>query len=116
MKKNSNRMNRVNDEISKEIGNVIHGELKDPRIGTIVSVTKTDTSADLKYCKVYVSVLGDEKVKKDTMEALKHASGFLRKRVAEIINLRFTPELILIPDESMEYGARMSKLIEEANK
>jgi len=113
MKKNSNRMNRINDEITKEIANIIRSELKDPRVGSVVSVLRSDTSTDLKQCRVYVSILGDGKAREETMEAIVNASGFMRRRVAELINLRFTPELLFISDDSMERGFAMSKLIDD---
>jgi ribosome-binding factor A len=109
-------MLRINDEIVRVASDVIRNEMADPRIGTVVSVIKAETTTDLKYCKISVSVFGDDKQKKDTMDALKNASGFVRKRIAEIINLRLTPEITFIFDDSIEYGMRMKKLIEDVNK
>ncbi|MCL2462237.1 MAG: 30S ribosome-binding factor RbfA, partial [Defluviitaleaceae bacterium] len=101
-----------------EISEIIRSDLKDPRVGadTIVSVLRADTTSDFKYCKVYVSILGDERVKKETMDALRGAAGFVRKMLAERVNLRLTPELTFILDNSMEHGFRISKLIDEAVK
>ena len=114
--KNSKRMIRINDEIRKEVSEILRSELKDPRIGTITSVLKVETTNDLKYCKVYVSILGDEDKKKETIEVLKNASGYIRKLIAERINLRCTPEFKFILDDSLEYGIKISKLIDEISK
>lgn len=112
MKKN-NRMTRVNDEITRELANIIRGELKDPRIGVLTSVLRVETTQDLKYCKVFISVLGNDEEKANVMKGLKSASGFIRHLLAERINLRITPELTFKLDDSVEYGIKMSKLIEK---
>ena len=112
MKKN-NRMTRVNDEITKELANIIRGELKDPRIGVMTSVLRVETTQDLKYCKIFISVLGNDEEKKEVMKGLKSASGYIRHLLAERINLRITPELMFRLDDSVEYGIKMSKLIEQ---
>lgn len=114
--KNNTRMIRINDEIKKELSEIIRSELKDPRIGVMTSVLKVDTTNDLKYCKVYISVLGDDNQKKDVMEGLKNASGFIRKQVATKINLRCTPQFKFELDNSLEYSIKISKLIDEVNK
>ena len=111
--KRNNRMTRVNDEITKELANKIRGELKDPRIGVMTSVLRVDTTQDLKYCKVYISVLGNDDEKNNVMKGLKSASGYIRHLLAERINLRVTPELIFKLDDSVEYSIKMSKLIEQ---
>lgn len=113
--KNNNRIIRINDEIKRELSEILRGELKDPRVSVITSVLKVDTTNDLKYCKVFVSVLGDEEQKKEVMEGLKNASGYMRKMLAEKINLRNTPELNFVLDDSLEYSMKMSKLIDEVN-
>jgi len=109
------RIIRINDEITRVAAEVIRSELTDPGIGTIVTVLRAETTTDLKQCKIFVSVLGDEEKQKTTMEALSRATGFIRKRIAEIINLRQTPEIKFIFDDSIEHGMRMRKLIEELN-
>lgn len=111
--KRNNRMTRVNDEIAKEMANIIRGELKDPRIGVMTSVLRVETTQDLKYCKVFISVLGNDEEKAAVMKGLKSASGYIRHLLAERINLRITPELMFKLDDSVEYGIRMSKLIEQ---
>ena len=110
------RMIRINDEIARVTADVIRSELADPRIGSVVSVIGAETTQDLKFCKIRVSIFGEEEQKTETMEALARASGFIRKRVAETINLRQTPEITFIYDDSIEHGMRMRKLIEDVNK
>ena len=116
MKKGSNRMIRINDEIQKEISGIIRGDLKDPRIGVITSVLKVDTTADLKYCKVYISVLGDDSKKEEVIGVLKNASGYVRSLIAQRINLRVTPEIKFILDDSLEYSFKMDSLIKSVVK
>ena len=114
--KNQTRMSRVNDEIFKEVSQIIRGELKDPRIGAMTSVVRVETTQDLKYCKIYVSVLGDAAQKERVMKGLKNAGGFIRHLVAERVNLRLTPELSFKLDESAEYAVRMNQLMEQISK
>lgn len=116
MKKNSNRMIRINDEIQKEVSQIIRSDLKDPRVGVITSVIKVDTTSDLKYCKVYVSVLGDDDKKAEVLEVLKKAAGFIRSLIANRINLRVTPEFTFILDDSLEYSFKIDKIIRDINK
>ncbi len=110
---NNTRMVRINDEIMREVANIIRSDIKDPRIGAMASVIKTETTNDLSYTKVYVSVFGDETQKKEAMTILKNASGFIRKEIARRINLRNTPEFKFILDESIEYSARINEIIKE---
>ncbi|MFR4987342.1 MAG: 30S ribosome-binding factor RbfA [Lachnospirales bacterium] len=114
--KNNTRMIRINDEIKRELSEIVRSELKDPRIGVMTSVLKVETTNDLKYCKVYISVLGNDDQKKEVIEGLKNASGFIRKQVAMRINLRNTPQFKFELDNSLEYSIRISKLIDEVNK
>lgn len=113
--KSNNRMIRINDEIKKELAEIIRSELKDPRIAALTSVIKVDTSTDLKYCKVAISVLGDENDKKSAMEGIRHAGGFIRKLIAERVNLRNTPQFTFTLDESVEYGIKIARMINEIN-
>jgi len=113
LKKNSIKYMRINGEIQKVLSDIIRGGIKDPRIAPMTSVTDVDVTTDLKQCKAYISTYGDEKVKKDTMAGLKSAEGYIRRQLAKTLNLRNTPEIIFIEDKSIEYGARMSKLIDE---
>ena len=90
--KTNNRLSRINDEIMKELSQIIRAELKDPRIGAMTSVIRVETTQDLKYAKVFVSVLGNEKDKENVMKGLQNAGGFIRRLIAQRINLRYTPE------------------------
>lgn len=115
MRKNSIKNTRINGEVQRELSTIIR-ELKDPRVGIMTSVTAVEVTPDLKFCKAYISVLGDEQVKADTLAGLKSAAGFIRRELARTVNLRNTPEIKFIIDESIEYGMKMSKLIDEVNK
>jgi ribosome-binding factor A len=113
MRKNSIKSTRINGEVQKELSQIIRSEVKDPRIHPFTSVTAVDITPDLKYGKVYVSVLGSDADKKATLEGLKSSAGFIRGRLAHTVNLRNTPELTFVLDESIEYGINMSKKISE---
>jgi len=113
MTKNNRRIERINDEIVKVATNIIRLEMSDPRISTLVSVTYAKTTADLKYCKIFVSILENQET---TMNGLKSAEGFIRKRIAETLNLRYTPEITFVLDDSIAYSMRMHQLIDEVNK
>lgn len=116
MKKNSNRMIRINDEIQKELSQIIRSDLKDPRVGVITSVLKVDTTNDLKYCKAYVSIMGDDEKKQEVMGVLKGAAGYIRSLIANRINLRITPEFTFILDDSLDYSFKIDRLIRDINK
>ena len=116
MPKNNVRLVRINDEIARATADIIRFEMTDPRIGTVVSVLRAETSADLKYCKIFVSALGDANSQQETMTALNNASGFIRKRIADTLNLRHTPEIKFIFDDSIEHAIRMQSLIDSVNK
>ena len=115
MRKNSIKNTRINGEVQRELSNIIR-ELKDPRVGIMTSVTAVEVTPDLKYCKAYISVLGDDETKAETLAGLKSAAGFIRRELARTVNLRNTPELKFVMDESIEYGMRMSKLIDDVRK
>lgn len=114
MRKNSIKSTRINAEVQRELSSIIR-ELKDPRIGIMTTVTDVEVATDLKTCKAYISVLGDENAKNETLEGLNSAKGFIRRELARTINLRNTPEIQFILDESIEYGMKISKLIDEVN-
>jgi len=109
--KNSKRQNRINDEVKRELSEIIRAGLNDPRIGTVTSVTRAEVTPDLKYCKIYISILSEGK--DSVMNGLNSATGYIRRLLAERVNLRQTPELKFIRDDAIEYGMRMSKLIDE---
>lgn len=115
MRKNSVKNTRINGEVQRVLAEIIRGDLKDPRVGELTSVVSVEVAPDLKTCKVWISVYGDEKVQKDTLEGLRSAEGFIRKELARRINLRNTPEIRFIVDQSIAYGVKMSKLIDEVN-
>lgn len=116
MRKNSIKNTRINTEVCHELSKIIREEIKDPRINPMTSVVSAEVSPDLKTCKAYISVLGDEESQKSTLEGLVSAEGFIRRQLAQRINLRNTPEVRFIIDQSIEYGVNMSKLIDEVNK
>ena len=113
MRKGNIKNTRINSEVMKELANIIRGEIKDPRIAKMTCVTDVEVAPDLKTCKVYISVLGDEEKRKDTLAGLKSAEGYIRHQLADRLNLRNTPALTFIADTSTEYGIKMSKLIDE---
>ena len=116
MRKNSIKNTRINQEVQKELSEIIRAGIKDPRINPMTSVVAVEVAPDLKTCKAYISVLGDEESQKDTLAGLKSAEGYVRRELARRINLRNTPELKFILDQSIEYGVNMSKLINEVTK
>lgn len=116
MRKNSIKNTRINVEVQRELSNIIRGEIKDPRINPLTSVVSVEVTPDLKQCKAYISVFGDEESQKNTIEGLKSAEGFIRHKLATSINLRNTPEIRFILDQSIEYGVNMSKKIAEVTK
>ncbi|GAB7388260.1 30S ribosome-binding factor RbfA [Bacillaceae bacterium] len=109
------RLQRVGEQIKKELSNLLQREIKDPRIG-FVTVTDVEVSGDLQQAKVYISVLGDEEQKASTLEGLAKATGFLRSEIGRRIKLRHTPQLIFKFDESIEYGNRIAALLNELNR
>lgn len=115
MRKNSIKNTRINGEVQRELSQLINREMKDPRINPMTSIVAVEVAPDLKHAKVYVSVLGDEESRKATYEGLRSAAPFMRSQLAKNINLRNTPELTFIMDQSIEYGVNMSKLIDEVN-
>ena len=105
----SNRIGRINEEIQKELSELIRG-LKDPRVQGLISVTGVNTTPDLRYAKVYASFLQEDRAA-DALKGLKSASGYLRRELGHSLQLRYTPELVWALDDSITYGAKMLKLI-----
>ena len=116
MRKNSIKNTRINMEVQRELSQIIRSEIKDPRIHPLTSVVAVEVTPDLKYCKAYISVLGDEEAGKATIEGLRSAASFVRRELAHRVNLRNTPEIKFILDQSIEYGVNMSKKIDEVTK
>ena len=116
MRKNSIKNTRINMEVQRELSEIIRSGIKDPRIHPMTSVVAVEVTPDLKYCKAYISILGDEEAAKATVEGLRSASSYVRRELARRVNLRNTPEIKFILDQSIEYGVNMSKLIDEVTK
>ena len=116
MRKNSIKNTRVNAEVHHELSNILRGGIKDPRVAPMTSVVAVEVAPDLKTCKAYISVLGDEKAQEDTLKGLQSAEGYIRRELARTINMRNTPEITFILDQSIEYGIHMSKMIDEVTK
>ena len=116
MRKNSIKNTRVNTEVMHELSNILRGGIKDPRVAEFTSVVAVEVAPDLKTCKAYISVLGDEKAQADTIRGLQSAEGYIRRELAHSLNLRNTPEIRFVPDQSIEYGVAMSKKIDDITK
>ena len=114
-KSNSNRMTRINEEIKRELSYIIRDGIKDPRVDKLLTIIDVDTTNDLKYCKVYISAIGNDEKKKENILGLKNAMGFIRKELAHRLNLRNTPELKFLLDDSIEYSIHMNQLLKEIN-
>ena len=110
------RINRISEEVKKEISSIIQNELKDPRLPKMVSVISANVTKDLRFAKIYVSVLGTEEEKKNALAALKSSAGFVRREIGHRMNLRNTPEMQFELDNSIEHGVYLSKLINETVK
>ena len=116
MRKNSIKNTRINGEVQKELSVIIQNEIKDPRIAPMTSVVAVEVAPDLKTCKAYISVLGNEEAAQNTLAGLKSAEGYIRRQLARTVNLRNTPEIRFILDQSIEYGVTMTKLIDDVVK
>lgn len=115
MPKNENRLNRIDEELKKELSQIISYELKNPEVTGMISVTRVKITPDLKYAKVYVSILNSKNDEK-TIEGLKKSAGFMRSQIAKRINLRITPELVFEKDDSMEYGMKIEAILKDLNQ
>ena len=113
MRKNSVKHVRIEKAVHREISNIIREEVKDPRVGIMTSVTAVEVAPDLKTCKAYISVFGTDEEKSEAVKALQNAEGFIRRALAANLNLRNTPKITFIPDDSIEYGVNMSNLIDK---
>lgn len=113
MRKNSIKNTRINGEVQRVLAEIIRGEIKDPRISPWTSVVAVEVAPDLKSCKAWISVLGDGEAKENTLAGLKSAEGFIKRQLAKTINLRNTPEITFVMDQSIEYGVNMSHKIDQ---
>ena len=116
MRKNSIKNTRVNGEVQKELSNIIRGGIKDPRVAPMTSVVAVEVAPDLKTCKAYISVFGDDKAQADTIKGLQSAEGFIRRELARNLNMRNTPQITFVMDQSIAYGVAMSKMIDDVTK
>lgn len=116
MRKNSIKNTRVNVEVQRELSNIIRGGIKDPRVAPMTSVVAVEVAPDLKTCKAYISVFGGEKAQEDTVKGLQSAEGFIRRELARNLNMRNTPEIKFVMDQSIAYGVAMSKKIDDVTK
>ena len=113
MRKNSIKNTRINSEVMRELANMIRSDIKDPRIAPMTCVTDVEVAPDLKTCKVWISVLGGDEAREETLKGLKSAEGYMKRQLASRLNLRNTPALTFLSDVSTEYGMSMSKKIDE---
>lgn len=116
MRKNSVKNTRVNGEVHRALAEIIRSEIKDPRINPMTSVVTVEVAPDLKTCKAWISVFGNEESQQSTIEGLKSAEGYIRNLLAKKINLRNTPEIKFILDQSIAYGVSMTKKIDDINR
>ena len=116
MRKNSIKNTRVNAEVQRELSNILRGVIKDPRVAPLISVVAVEVAPDLKTCKAYISVLGDKKAQEDTIKGLQSAEGYIRRELARTVNMRNTPQITFIVDQSIEYGVNISKKIDEVTR
>ncbi len=116
MRKNSIKNTRVNAEVLRELSNILRGGIKDPRVAPMTSVVAVEVAPDLKTCKAYISVFGDEKAQNDTIKGLQSAEGYIRRELARTLNMRNTPEIRFVLDQSIEYGVNMSRKINELTR
>jgi ribosome-binding factor A len=107
----NHRIARISEELKRELSQMIREEIKDPRVKGLISITRADVTNDLRYAKVYVSILSQEEQHADTLLGLEKASGYLRSELAQRLQLRYTPELIFKLDDSIAYGTKINKII-----
>ena len=112
---NSHKLDRVNEELKREVSNIINYELKNSKVTGMLSVTKVKVTPDLRYARIWISALNCRN-KKDTLLGLKQSSGFIRSQIAQKVNLRITPELVFEFDETMEYGEKIDSILNEIMK
>ena len=107
------RIDRISEEVRREVDAIIRGELQDPRVSGTYSVTRAEVTGDLRYAKIYISVLEDDR-RDGLMEALKNAKGYIRHALGKRMIIRYTPELIFVSDKNIEYGVHIAKVLAEA--
>lgn len=115
MPKNEKRLNRIDEELKKEITNVLTYDLKNPNVTGLISVTRVKITPDFKYAKVYVSIMNAKNIK-ETFAGIKKSAGFIRTEIAKRVNLRITPELVFVLDDSIEYGTKIDAILKDIMK
>jgi ribosome-binding factor A len=110
------RIDRISEEVKKVVSDIIRNNINDPRVSKLSSVVAAEVTPDLKYAKIYISVLGTEEEQKDTIKGLKSAAGFIRRELSRSIELRHSPEVVFELDKSIEHGAYINKLLNEVKK
>ena len=115
MPKNEKRLNRIDEELKKEITNILTYDLKNPNVTGIISVTRVKITPDFKYAKVYVSIMNAKNIK-ETFAGIKKSAGFIRTEIAKRVNLRITPELVFVLDDSIEYGTKIEAILKDIMK
>ena len=110
------RISRIAEEIKREVAQMIRDEIKDPRVTGLISVTQVEVTNDLSIAKIYISLLADEEKRKSCLQGLEKASGYIRSELGKRLKLRYIPELAFKMDESIAYGAKISKILAEVNK
>lgn len=113
---NKRRINRISEEIRKVISELLSRELKDPRISPLTSITKVEVTNDLSYAYIYISVLGNDEDKANTINGLQSAKGYIKREIGNRIDLRLIPELVFRLDESIEQGIYISQLIDKVSR
>lgn len=116
MRKRSIKNTRVNAEVQKELSNILRAGIKDPRVAPMTSVVAVEVAPDLKTCKAYISVLGDQEAQENTIKGLQSAEGYIRRELAHSLNMRNTPEVRFVLDQSIEYGVTMLKKIDDVTR
>jgi ribosome-binding factor A len=112
----NHRISKVGEEIKRELSKMILEEMKDPRVKGLISITYVEVTNDLRYAKVYISIMANAEERAVTLQALEKASGYLRSELAKKIKIRYTPELIFKVDDSIEYGAKINKILAAINQ
>lgn len=116
MRKNSIKNTRINAEVQRELSVILQNGIKDPRVAPMTSVVAVEVAPDLKTCKAYISVLGDETAQQNTIKGLQSAEGYIRRELARTMNMRNTPQITFIMDQSIEYGVNISRKIDEVTR
>ena len=116
MRKRSIKNTRVNAEVQRELSNILRAGIKDPRVAPMTSVVAVEVAPDLKTCKAYISLLGDQEAQESTIKGLQSAEGYIRRELAHSLNMRNTPEVRFVIDQSIEYGVTMLKKIDDVTR